>query len=74
VSKLLSESGTPGSVGDDYVQGMTRYGAAELHSVAAYVGGCAAHEGIKILTRQYVPVDNTVLCNPMQSKCASFKM
>jgi amyloid beta precursor protein binding protein 1 len=74
VSKLLSESGTPVSVGDDYVQEMTRYGAAELHSVAAFVGGCAAHEAIKILTRQYVPVDNTVVYNAMQSKCASFKM
>ncbi|CAG0913132.1 unnamed protein product [Notodromas monacha] len=74
VCKLLSESGTPVSIGDDYVQEITRYGAGELHSVAAFVAGCAAQEAIKLLTRQYVPVDNTMIYNAIVSKCAVYKM
>ena len=48
-------------VGDDLVTEMCRYGASELHGVAAFVGGIAAQEAIKILTGQYVPVDNTLI-------------
>lgn len=40
-----------------------RFGGSELHAVAASVGGLAAHEVIKLLTRQYVPLDNTLIYN-----------
>ena len=35
---------------DEHVHELCRYGGAELHSVAAFLGGCAAHEAIKLLT------------------------
>ena len=38
-----------------------RYGGAELHAVAALVGGIAAQEVIKLVTRQYVPFCHTFL-------------
>ena len=30
-----------------------------MHSVSAFLGGCAAHESIKLLTNQFVPFNNT---------------
>ena len=41
------------SIGDEHVTELCRYGAAELHSVALYVGGVASQEVIKVLTHQY---------------------
>ncbi|CAG0879919.1 unnamed protein product [Darwinula stevensoni] len=58
---------------DDLIQEMVRYGGSELHTVAAFVGGCAAHESIKLLTCQYVPLDNTLIYNGLTGSCATFK-
>ena len=38
-----------------------RAGACEMHSISALVGGLAAQEIIKIVTQQYVPVDNCLV-------------
>ena len=51
-----------------------RYGGAELHSVAAFLGGAAAHECIKLLTGQFLPLDNLVLYNATTSYVSSFKL
>lgn len=39
------------------------FGGAEIHTIASYMGGVAAQETIKIITRQYVPINNTYLYN-----------
>lgn len=72
--KILQEWGCGPLAKDDYVHEMCRYGAAELHSVAAFVGGCAAQEVIKIITGQYVPLDNTFLYNAMTATSATFQL
>ena len=51
------------SIGDEHVTEFCRYGAAELLSMASYVGGVISQEVIKILTHQYVPLCNTYLYN-----------
>ena len=51
-----------------------RYGAAELHSVAAYMGGVAAQEVIKVLTQQFVPVNNTFIYNAMKQTSVTLEM
>jgi amyloid beta precursor protein binding protein 1 len=38
---------------------VVRYGGCELQMTAAIIGGIAAQEAVKILTHQYVPLDNT---------------
>ncbi|KAA0189593.1 hypothetical protein HAZT_HAZT011643 [Hyalella azteca] len=67
VNRLLSEWGGGSApvftVKDDHIHEMCRYGAAQIHSVASYVGGCAAHEIIKLITAQYVPLNNTLIYN-----------
>ena len=46
---------------------MCRFGGGELHCVAAIVGGMAAQEAIKLITRQLVPVSGTLIYNAMAS-------
>lgn len=46
---LLSDLGCNGStLTEDLINEMCRYGAAELHAVAAFVGGIASQEVIKV--------------------------
>lgn len=42
---------------------MVRYGATEMHNVAAVVGGIAAQEAVKLITHQYEPLDHTYFFN-----------
>lgn len=52
---------------------MTRYGAAELHPVAAVVGGVAAQEAVKVITGQYTPIDHTYVYNGIASTAAVYR-
>lgn len=46
---LLSDLGCNGStLTEDLINEMCRYGASELHAVAAYIGGVASQEVIKV--------------------------
>jgi amyloid beta precursor protein binding protein 1 len=54
-----------GCVSDDYVGEMVRFGAGELHVVAAIMGGIAAQEAIKLLTCQFIPLKGTLIYNGM---------
>ncbi len=51
---------------------MCRFGAGELHNVAAVVGGMAAQEAIKLLTKQFVPQPGTIIYNGMHSTTCVF--
>jgi len=46
-----------------HAEEMVRYDNAELHNVAAVVGGVASQEIVKLITEQYVPLDNTFVFN-----------
>ncbi|KAL4557662.1 hypothetical protein LXL04_035848 [Taraxacum kok-saghyz] len=66
---LLSDLGCNGStLTEDLINEMCRYGAAELHAVAAYVGGVASQEVIKLITRQFVPMTGTFIFNGIDHK------
>lgn len=51
---LLEEWGLSSTISDETVHEMCRFGAAEIHTVAAFVGGCAAQEVVKLVTHQQV--------------------
>ncbi|XP_042236072.1 NEDD8-activating enzyme E1 regulatory subunit-like [Homarus americanus] len=74
VNRLLADWGCGPIVKDDFIHEMCRYGAAEVHSVAAYIGGCAAHEVIKIITSQYVPINNTHIYNAITATSETFML
>ncbi|GIL80934.1 hypothetical protein Vretimale_9348 [Volvox reticuliferus] len=52
-------------ISEDLLAEMCRAGAAELHVVAAFMGGVAAQEVIKLVTRQFVPIAGTLIYNAM---------
>lgn len=54
---LLNDLGCNGStVTEDLISEMCRFGASELHAVAAFIGGIASQEVIKVL---YISIPST---------------
>lgn len=74
VSKLLNEWSCGPLAKDDYVHEFCRYGAAELHSVSAFLGGCIAQETIKFVANQYKPINNTFVYDGNTCSTASFTL
>jgi len=74
LSKLLHDWGFSSTVKDDYVQEMCRFGGCELHTVAAFMGGVAAQEVIKVVTGQFVPINNTFIYNAHTQTSATFSL
>ncbi|XP_018574459.1 NEDD8-activating enzyme E1 regulatory subunit [Anoplophora glabripennis] len=72
ISKLLSEWSCSHVLRDERVHEVCRYGGAELHSVSAILGGCAAHEVIKLITHQYKPLNNAFFYDAITSNSATF--
>ncbi|KAF6020001.1 NAE1 [Bugula neritina] len=63
VNKLLSDTGLTLTIEEDYIHEFCSYGGAEIHSIAAFMGGVAAQEIIKLITGQYIPIQNTYIYN-----------
>ena len=77
IEKVLNDYSIPSNaiaIKDDCIHEVCRYGGAELHAMAAFMGGCASQEAIKVLTKQYVPVDNLFIFNTMTSKTTQLKI
>lgn len=47
---------------------------AELHNISALTGGMVAQEVIKVITKQYVPIDNACVFDGIASKAAVFRL
>lgn len=66
---LLNDLGCNGAtLAEDLINEMCRFGAAELHAVAALVGGIASQEVIKLITKQFVPMSGTYIFNGIDHK------
>ncbi|CAJ2654859.1 unnamed protein product [Trifolium pratense] len=66
---LLNDLGcNSAALPEDLINEMCRFGAAELHAVAALVGGIASQEVIKLITRQFVPISGTYIFNGIDHK------
>ncbi|KAJ3064466.1 NEDD8-activating enzyme E1 regulatory subunit [Podochytrium sp. JEL0797] len=74
-STVLTRMGLATSViGDDLIHEMVRAGASELHTMASFMGGVCSQEAIKLITGQYVPLNNTFVYNGMKSVGGSFEL
>lgn len=51
-----------------------RAGGGELHNISALTGGLVSQEVIKVITEQYVPVDNTCVFDGVRSKSAVIRV
>lgn len=49
-------------------------GGAELHNTSALTGGMVAQEMIKIITKQYIPIDNTCIFDGIGSRCQILRL
>ncbi|XP_031500977.1 NEDD8-activating enzyme E1 regulatory subunit AXR1-like isoform X2 [Nymphaea colorata] len=66
---ILSEMGANGStLSEDLINEMCRFGGAELHAVAAFIGGIASQEAIKLITKQFIPMSGTFIFNGIDHK------
>ncbi|KAK4684019.1 NEDD8-activating enzyme E1 regulatory subunit, partial [Tremellales sp. Uapishka_1] len=55
------------------IQEMTRGGFSTLPTTAAFLGGVVAQEAIKLITKQYTPLDNTVIVDLINSSLEKYK-
>lgn len=51
-----------------------RWGGAELHNIAACIGGAASQESLKVIVEQYVPLNNTFLFDGVFAKAAVYEL
>ncbi|ORY78126.1 NEDD8-activating enzyme E1 regulatory subunit-like protein [Protomyces lactucae-debilis] len=51
-----------------------RCGGGTLHNIASFMGGLASQEVIKLLTRQYIPVNNTCIFDGISSTSQVFEL
>ncbi|KAL5967667.1 NEDD8-activating enzyme E1 regulatory subunit [Taenia solium] len=69
VNRVLTASGVAvNRVSDDFVHEMCRFGGGEVHSVAAFMGGIAAQEVIKLVTHQFVPICQPLIYNAITQR------
>ncbi|KAH9319250.1 hypothetical protein KI387_021019, partial [Taxus chinensis] len=66
---LLNDMGCNGAnLSEDLISEMCRFGASEIHCVAAFVGGIASQEAIKLITKQFIPLTGTFVFNGIDHK------
>lgn len=53
---------------------VSRATGGELHNISAMTGGMVAQEVIKVLTRQYIPLDNTCVFDGTASRCQVLRL
>lgn len=55
-------------------QEVARAGGGELHNISALTGGMVAQEVIKIITKQYIPIDDTCIFDGISSRCQVLRL
>jgi NEDD8-activating enzyme E1 regulatory subunit len=71
-------SRVPGAAGKERIlkpaKEVARAGGVELHNTSAVLGGMVAQEMIKIITKQYIPIDNTCIFDGIESRCQVLRL
>ncbi|KAE8356338.1 hypothetical protein BDV28DRAFT_110061 [Aspergillus coremiiformis] len=55
-------------------QELRRTEGGELHNISSLTGGLVAQEALKVITRQYVPLDNTCIFDGVRSRSEMYKL
>ncbi|KAI0021544.1 hypothetical protein F4780DRAFT_282772 [Xylariomycetidae sp. FL0641] len=53
---------------------VARARGGELHNISALTGGMVAQEMIKIITKQYIPIDDTCIFDGISSRCQVLRL
>jgi len=62
------------TVPDSYLKEMCRFGGSQIHTTASFIGGVAAQEIIKILTKQWIPINNTFIYDAITGTAGPFTL
>ncbi|XP_065843401.1 NEDD8-activating enzyme E1 regulatory subunit-like [Oscarella lobularis] len=73
-ASFVKEMGINSAIKTECIDEMCRYGGCELHAVAAFLGGVAAQEVIKIVTHQFVPFNNTFVYNAIRGTSLTIEL
>jgi amyloid beta precursor protein binding protein 1 len=73
VEEVLPGSSTKERI-QSSAQEVARAGGGELHNISAVTGGMVAQEMIKIITKQYIPIDNTCIFDGIGSRCQVLRL
>jgi amyloid beta precursor protein binding protein 1 len=65
-NRFPDASSTPRII--EAAQEVARAKGGELHNISALTGGMVAQEVIKIITKQYIPIDNTCIFDGITSR------
>ena len=75
--KILDEDVSKGPLAQralDVAKELVRAQGQELHNISALTGGLVGQEVIKVITKQYVPVDNTCIFDGVKSRSETFRI
>ncbi|KAJ6259415.1 hypothetical protein Dda_6317 [Drechslerella dactyloides] len=56
------------------VREIVRVGGGELHNISSLAGGLVAQEIIKVITKQYIPMNNTVIFDGISSRSQVYEL
>jgi len=75
VEALLKEfSLEPNTISDEPLFELCRFGNCQIHSIAAFVGGVTAQEAIKLITKKWIPLNNTFIYNGIKASSSFIEM
>ncbi|CAG8581525.1 11232_t:CDS:10 [Funneliformis caledonium] len=57
---------------DNHIHEICRAGGSELANIASLLGGMVSQEIIKLITRQYIPINNSIVFDGIRSMSSSY--
>ncbi|CAK4080337.1 unnamed protein product [Aphanomyces euteiches] len=64
----------PEWITNDHAREVSRYFEAEIHNIAAILGGIGSQEAVKIITHQFMPMNNTYIFNGITGCAATYNL
>jgi hypothetical protein len=74
MSQIIAAGGDESwRIDDKYVKEMLRFSDSKLHNVSAFLGGVASQEAIKLIIKQYTPLNHTFIYDGIHGKTQVFR-
>eukprot|EP00474_Spongospora_subterranea_P009910 CRZ10368.1 hypothetical protein [Spongospora subterranea] len=64
----------PDNINTSCLEEIVRFGSSSIHNTASLIAGIAAQESLKLITRQYVVFNNTVVWNGVHATLARWSL
>ena len=58
----------------DIAKEVVRYFNAEVHNIGSIIGGVASQEAVKLITKQYIPMNNTFVFNGITATADTYQI